>query len=396
MSLAPGSVVGRYRLVRAIGEGGFGSVFEARRNDDGMRVAIKVLHANHAEREEDYRRFEREAALLVTLQHPNVVRTLDFGQTDGELPFIAFELLEGRTLRDELRVCGRFDEWRTAAIARQVLVALDAAHRLGIIHRDIKPANIFLRGDDDTVKVLDFGLAKTMGQEQATSLTSTGQMIGTPHYMAPEQVRGENVGPSIDVYALGAVMSEMLSGRKLVAGDSDIEVYMEHVSDDPFVLPSVAQASSLAPVIACALSKKSRDRYRSAEQMILALDAVLRSPASQRQAPPHSIGATIALEAFSLGGTVALDDCASQIEAATTGHESHAARPVATAARTLPSPQAAPVPWSPPAPPAPPADVPYPAAARRARGRSRLAFVVGAIALLILAATVVGAAFLAG
>jgi eukaryotic-like serine/threonine-protein kinase len=273
MKLAAGTVVaGRYRLVRELGQGAYGSVFEAER-DDGVPVAVKVMLDRHAANDAEALRFEREAALLVQLRHPNVVEFYDFGHSAEGLPFIAFELLAGRTLRDELRVVGRMAAGRAAGVVRQILDALDAAHRRGIIHRDIKPANVFLCAGD-VVKVLDFGLAKPLRSGGDASLTATGQMIGTPHYMAPESVRGEkNVDTSVDVYAVGAVLAELMSGAKLVPGSTDIELYMEHISDAPFELPAELVGTPLGAIVARAVAKKAGERFRSAGEMLAALEA---------------------------------------------------------------------------------------------------------------------------
>jgi eukaryotic-like serine/threonine-protein kinase len=278
---------GRYRVLRPLGRGGYGEVCEAERLDGGGRVAIKLLHERHAQGGAAERRFEREAELAQHLRHPNIVRVLDFGRVEDEVPFIVFELLTGRTLRDELAIAGRLEARRALAVARQMLAALAYAHRAGVVHRDVKPANVFLCGPTEApealVKVLDFGIAKAVvGDFGHTALTATGQMLGTPQYMAPEQVRGEAIDARADVYAMGAVLAEMISGRKLVPGDSEIDVYMAHVSSQPFVLPEAALESPLRPCIEAAVAKRREDRYPNGEAMLAALEAV----AAGRPAPP--------------------------------------------------------------------------------------------------------------
>ncbi|MSP25812.1 MAG: serine/threonine protein kinase [Myxococcales bacterium] len=267
----------RYRVVALIGEGTFGAVYRAERLIDGLHVALKVMQDQHAGRVEQRARFERESRLLVELAHPNTVRTLDFGYTESDLPYIALELLHGRTLRDELHDRGALGTRSALYIARQVLLALEAAGRIGIVHRDIKPANIFLLGIDDTVKVLDFGLAKDGRASNAQALTATGQMLGTPHYMAPEQIRAEPVDGRVDIYALGVVLSEICSGRKLVSATSEIEIYMVHVAEAAHELPPSMREGPLGAIVARAVQKDAANRYPTATAMLADIDQVLRS-----------------------------------------------------------------------------------------------------------------------
>ncbi len=189
----PGEIIAeRYRVEAAIGRGGYGSVYRVTSLQGGPQVALKVMHARLQHREVEIKRFQREVSLVARLQHPNVVRTIDYGHTSDGMPFSVFELLRGSALKYALRQEGPQGLDRAGAILLQVLHALEAAHSLGVIHRDIKPANIFLCAQADpnaSVKVLDFGIAKALSadtQADYTSLTATGQMLGTPHYMAPE------------------------------------------------------------------------------------------------------------------------------------------------------------------------------------------------------------------
>src|SRR4030095_10685753 len=203
--LSPGELGGdRTRIDGVVGQGGFGAVYRATQLDTGLAVALKVLIKNFTTAGTDFKRFQREAALVQKLKHPNVVELLDYGQTDKGQSFIAFELLHGRSLSVVLKEGGKLPRERAARITRDVLSALEAAHALGIIHRDIKPQNIFLCEGTDLTKVLDFGIAKAVTGEEAglTQLTEAGQMIGTPHYMAPEQVRGAGIYPATDLYSL--------------------------------------------------------------------------------------------------------------------------------------------------------------------------------------------------
>ena len=275
--LPPGTVVaGRYRIEGIVGRGGFGAVYEATHLDTGRHVALKVLLKNFSTSETDARRFQREAALVQKLQHPNVVEIYDFGYTERQQPYISFELLKGESLGDAIKGRGALNFQKLCGVTRDVLGALGAAHDVGIIHRDVKPQNIFLC-NDGSAKVLDFGIAKAVrGQEsQATQLTETGQMLGTPQYMAPEQVRGADIVPATDIYALGLLLGEMISGERVVPGGALIDVYMAHISDEPFELHPAVAASALSEVVRKAIAKPLEQRYGSAAEMLAALNGAL-------------------------------------------------------------------------------------------------------------------------
>ena len=280
-SLSPGDIVAQhYRIEGIIGQGGFGAIYEAQHGPSGMRVALKLLHANFSTRQTDSKRFRREAALVQNLRHANVVRMLDFGETERGVPYIAFELLHGKALSTVIEKWGALPPGRVGEIARDVLRGLNAAHLLGIVHRDIKPANVFLcegEGGPGPTKVLDFGVAKAVSGEVGTQteLTKDGQMVGTPFYMAPEQVRGVEVGPQTDLYAVGLVMAEMVAGERAIGGDSLISVYMAQIADQPLELPAVVKASPWAAIITKATQKPLALRYGSAREMVVDVEAVL-------------------------------------------------------------------------------------------------------------------------
>ncbi len=274
--LNPGDVVAdRYRIEGTVGRGGFGAVYKATQLHTQREVALKILLKNFSNAKVDSKRFKREAALVQKLRHPNVVELLDFGETDRGQPFIAFELLHGRALGKVLKE-GPLPLYRAGEIARDVLQALEAAHELGIVHRDIKPQNIYLL-ENGLAKVLDFGIAKAVTGEEAmgTQLTEAGQMIGTPHYMAPEQVRGNGVVPSTDLYALGLLMAEMITGNRVVAGNALIDIYMMHINDAPFEFETKVRDCALFPVIDNATKKVLEERYQTASQMLNELRVVL-------------------------------------------------------------------------------------------------------------------------
>jgi serine/threonine protein kinase len=271
-SFPPGHVVaGRYELVELLGQGGHGAVYRAIQKPLGREVAIKMILVEALLSDGMLERFAREAALVQRLEHPNTVRLFDFGTTEHGLPYIVFELLRGRTLEQEI-ARGTLTTSRIARVTTQILKSLMEAHALGIVHRDIKPSNVLLvdySGETDFVKVLDFGVArqvaKDVGGEQ---ITHAGQIIGTPSYMAPEQVHGRAVGPEADLYSLGLVMAEAATGTRVYGEGSAMEIWMKQTSSEPVPLPHLVVSSALGPVIARATRKEPRERYPSAEAML--------------------------------------------------------------------------------------------------------------------------------
>ena len=261
-------VADRYRIDGVVGKGGFGAVYRATHLESGASVALKILLKNYAAAKTDSKRFRREAALVQKLRHPKIVELLDFGHTQRGQPFIAFELLQGEAMSRILKERGPLTVGQAAAVAADVLEALQAAHDFGVIHRDIKPGNIFVL-DSGGSKVLDFGIAKAVSGEEAggTQLTEAGQMIGTPHYMAPEQVRGTGVVPATDIYSLGLVVAELVSGKRVISGNALIDVYMAHISDGPLAFDAPVRISPLWPIIERATKKMLSDRYGDAASM---------------------------------------------------------------------------------------------------------------------------------
>ena len=282
----------RYRIEGVVGSGGFATVYEASHLETGQRVALKVLAAGQGTRRVDASRFRREAALVHTFQHIHVVQLVDFGEDEAGLLFIAFELLRGQALDQVLEQTGPLEPMRAAEIARDVLKALFAAHRLGIVHRDIKPANVFLCAGEGQrpglTKVLDFGVAKALSLKGLqTKLTQEGQMVGTPYYMAPEQVRAEE-GPQSDLYALGLVMGEMLTGERVVAVPSAMAAYMAQIAPTPLPVPEAVRASPLGPIITRAITKPLEQRYGSAEQMLAEVEELLVESFGEPAAASHA------------------------------------------------------------------------------------------------------------
>ncbi|MEJ7734664.1 MAG: serine/threonine-protein kinase [Polyangiaceae bacterium] len=286
-NIGPGHVIaGRYRIEGIVGEGGFGAVYRATQLNIGRTVALKVLQPDLVAQADSESRFTREAELAQRLEHPNTVRLFDFGRSEEGIPFIAFELLKGQPLDDRLKSQGPMPPATVARIATQMLKSLMEAHGLGVVHRDIKPANIFLcdyPGEPDFVKVLDFGIAKALDDGKPGgrgALTRVGTAIGTPNYMAPEQVGSGSIGPHTDVYSVGLVMAELLTGQLVFHGDSAVQICMDQLSQAPVpLLPEVLQ-SPLGGVIHRATQKAPDRRYASAAEMLRELESVASSLAT--------------------------------------------------------------------------------------------------------------------
>ncbi|MGQ0548051.1 MAG: protein kinase domain-containing protein, partial [Armatimonadota bacterium] len=259
MRLAAGTVItGRYEVLELIAEGGMSTVYRARQLSDGAIVALKILRDQYTADREFLERFAREAQAAETLSHPNVVRVLETGR-DGQTYFIAMEYVDGIDLKVHLRRIGRLEAVDAERIARAICEALDYAHHQGIVHRDIKPQNILL-ASDGTVKVADFGIARAMA---AVTITQTGTVLGSVQYMSPEQARGAGVGRASDVYALGVVLFEMLTGRLPFEGESPIAIALKHLHD---ILPRAREIEPSVPrrlegIIQRATAKRSEDRY---------------------------------------------------------------------------------------------------------------------------------------
>ncbi len=231
---------GKYRLDSQLGVGGMGTVYRARHLLIDRPVAVKVLNPRFVEDEAARTRFQREARAAGRLQHTNAVTVTDFGQSQDGYVYIVMELLEGRTLRDILAKEAPLDAARSVSIMLQVAAAVAAAHEAGIIHRDLKPANIFIVQRSEVpsvVKVLDFGIAKlaaeSLEEDDIKALTQVGAMIGTPRYMSPEQCDGAELTPAADVYSLGVILYEMLSGAVPFSGSTPLAIAMKHTTELP-------------------------------------------------------------------------------------------------------------------------------------------------------------------
>jgi serine/threonine protein kinase len=258
-----GRQLGNYTLGPLIGRGGMGEVYSASHRFLGTDVAVKTLRGTFADDANISHRFFLEARAAVEIAHPNIVRVLDFGQTDDGTLYLVMERLYGRSLGQEL-AHGAMPGPHAAHIASLICAGLGAAHRKGIVHRDLKPDNVFLT--EDEVKILDFGIAKVLTRVTATS---HGAVIGTPLYMAPEQTRGsQNAGPCSDIYALGAILFEMVTGRPPFLGDTASQLIASHLFDAPPRPSTIAPIDSeLEGVILRCLAKSPGERPDSMEAL---------------------------------------------------------------------------------------------------------------------------------
>src|SRR2546430_15219805 len=246
MRSMPIEVLGdRYQLGDAIGRGGMATIYRGQDLRMDRIVAIKVLREVYSTDPKFVTRFQREAKAASALQHPNIVQVYDYGQTDGNY-FIVMELVEGTDLRRYLRSRGVLAIDRAVIITHDIALGLGAAHRRGIVHRDVKPQNILV-GRDGSIKLTDFGIASVYKDINAERLTTTGMTLGTVQYYAPEQAQGEIVNPAADVYALGIVMYEMLTGRPPFDGDTPVAVAMQHIQDAP--LPPSQMNPNIPPAL---------------------------------------------------------------------------------------------------------------------------------------------------
>ena len=265
-------LAGRYELIEKIGEGGMAVVYKAKDRLLNRYVAIKILRPEFTQDEQFLDSFKRESQAAAGLQHPNIVSIYDVGRT-GNINFIVMELVDGRPLSNFIKENGHLDYKTTIDIAKQVASALAIAHKHQIIHRDVKPHNIMITSDG-VAKLTDFGIARAVSK--ATMVADTSKIIGSVHYFSPEQARGAYVDERSDIYSLGIVMFEMLTGRVPFDGETPVEVALKHINED---VPSPAKLvpgipPALDKVVLKATDKYQTERYKSADEMLEALKNV--------------------------------------------------------------------------------------------------------------------------
>ncbi|HKS79756.1 MAG TPA: Stk1 family PASTA domain-containing Ser/Thr kinase [Gaiellaceae bacterium] len=292
---------GRYRIQRKLGAGGMADVYLAEDQELGRRVAIKILNGRHANDDQFIERFRREAKNAAALNHPNIVSIYDRGEAEDTY-YIAMEFLDGRTLKELVVSRGAAPINVAIEYARQILSALRFAHRHGIVHRDIKPHNVLVDAEG-RVKVTDFGIARA-GTSQ---MTETGSIVGTAQYLSPEQARGGEVDPRSDLYSLGVVLYELLTGKTPFDGETPVEIAMKHLSNAPKppskLRPDVTP--ELDKVVLRALAKNPDDRYQSADEMEADLERVARgAPVSAATAATQVLPAAAAVAADPTSATM--------------------------------------------------------------------------------------------
>jgi serine/threonine protein kinase len=275
-------VAERYRVMELIGRGGMGVVYKAEHARIGKVLALKLLTGELTRDAEQLGRFKREALMSSRLSHPNTVQVFDFGEADG-LAYLAMEYVKGVDLGSLVADAGRLSPDRTARIVIQICSSLAEAHGKGIVHRDLKPENIMVvhsESGDDVAKVLDFGLAKLRESSELSAVTSSGAIVGTPYYMAPEQIRGEPVGPECDVYQLGALLYACLTGTVVFDATTPMGVLTRHLTEEPQA-PSArvpGLPKSFDRLVLMALAKDPSRRFPSVVALQQALLDEVRSP----------------------------------------------------------------------------------------------------------------------
>lgn len=282
----------KYELVAPLGEGGMGAVYRARRLHIGDEVAVKVLHRKFLPDDEAVERFRREARSAALITHPNVVTIHDFSdaRSDGSPAYIVMELVKGISLRGLLKREGRLGERRAVELMDDICAGVGVGHQKGVVHRDLKPDNVIIappavEGGREVAKVVDFGIAKLRDATGPLDLTQTGALLGTPLYMAPEQCRGERLGPSADVYSLGAMLYEMLTGAPPFRASTLPALISKHLNEEPPLFPPELKLSpALESVYLRSLAKNPAARQTDANVFFRELRSALYEPAF---AAPH-------------------------------------------------------------------------------------------------------------
>lgn len=276
----------RFQIVRLLGQGGWSRVYEAQHLQLSRKVALKVLHTHLRDDEEQMLRFQREAEIACRLRHPNIAQVLDYGLSSRGEPFIVMEFLDGSGLDAILASKGRLDTTTSVNLISQICDGLHLAHENGIVHRDLKPGNLVVI-EGERLKILDFGLAKVLSnfkQGDMRTLTETGETMGTPEYMSPEQCLGLEITNKSDIYSLGCIAYELLTGKKAVGGESLFELMHAHVDMQPLPFQRELQIpEAVEEVIFIAMGKRAQDRYSDVLQFKNDLQQALRGKRPHRR-----------------------------------------------------------------------------------------------------------------
>jgi serine/threonine protein kinase len=305
-------IAGRFRIRTKIAEGAAGSIYEAVQMPIGRRVAIKVLNVqdDHESADRIRKRFHREASIAARLAHPNIVSIYDFGETEDGNLFTVMEYVEGRSLFEVAREVGRFSRRRALNIAIQLVRALRKAHEQGVVHRDLKPANIMVQPDDDDldfVKVLDFGIVKIFSEDEGDlagvhvdeNLTNAGVLLGTPGYMAPEQAIGEQVDGRADLYSVGVILYQLLTGRPPFEADSIVDLIRAQVMEEPKFLrdadPDADCSAELEALVHRCIDRSRDARPATARELLAQLKTIWRAETDD------SYGTETSLAPYELG-----------------------------------------------------------------------------------------------
>jgi serine/threonine-protein kinase len=314
---------GKYKVIRLLGEGGMGAVYEGEQQlgTTVRKVAVKTLHTHLSRDPKVKARFEREVGTIAELEHPNTIQVFDFGSTPEGILYIVMEFLHGKSLADTLEKQGAMAPERTIDIFTQICGSLEEAHRRGIIHRDLKPDNVVLverAGKKDFVKVLDFGIAKRASEEDKNEqkLTQQGMVLGTPPYMSPEQFTGQPIDARSDIYSLGVMAYEMLTGKLPFKANTAFEWANQHMTQPPIPIESMAEGMRAPPAMRAAilraLAKVPGDRFQSVADFAAALagkgaaeaTGATAAPARAKteMGAPHDVAAAVGATPLAIGG----------------------------------------------------------------------------------------------
>lgn len=282
-------IAGKFELLKVIGVGGGSTVYLAKHISLDRLVAFKILRSDMISTVDRIKRFEHEARLASSLNHPNICTIYDCGLLDTGQPYLVLEYVEGRSLVEILEQGRIIPEFRALRIIKQIASGLKSAHESGILHRDLKPGNIMIidAGQVDLVKIIDFGLAKALGTENAAELTETGHTIGTPAYMSPEQVRGKALDERSDIYSFGCVIFEILTGTRAISGRTTFETMQNHLNSDPQPLISgdYVVPFSLRELTLKCLHKDPKQRFQNMNEMIAAIEQLENNKTFSREHP---------------------------------------------------------------------------------------------------------------